>query len=84
MSQTIDTFKAGMMVEVTQQISRRTDALTSQMRGEVVKFEQKKTGSWYAHSKDDQLWLDRLTLRKEDGEMIVLHLDSNTHVQIIQ
>ena len=48
-----------------------------------MRYEQKQTGSWFAHSKDDKLWLDRLVLRKEDGEITSLNLDDYTRVEVI-
>jgi len=72
--------KPGAKVRVTQQIPARDHTITTDVSGTVVRFEQKPTGSWYAHSKDDKLWLDRLTLRKEDGELTTLSLDDYTVV----
>ena len=72
--------KPGAKVRVTQQIPARDHTITTDVSGTVVRFEQKPTGSWYAHSKDDKLWLDRLTLRKEDGEITTLSLDDYTVV----
>jgi len=34
-----------------------------------LEYSQQQTGSWFAHSKDDKLWLDRLLIRKADGEL---------------
>jgi len=75
-----DSFEPGQKVAVTQQIPRAGGVWTSRVVGEVVKFEQRKTGSWFAHAKGDKLWLDRLTLRKEDGEIVECILDANTRV----
>jgi hypothetical protein len=72
----------GTRVRVTQQIAARHYALSSEVRGTVMAFEQKRTGSWYAHSKDDKLWLDRLLLKKDDGELITLNLDAFTRIQV--
>src|SRR5258707_15361969 len=74
--------KIGQTVKVTQQIAARDHTFTSDIRGVVVDYSQKQTGSWYAHSKDDKLWLDRLTLRKTDGELITLNLDDYSRVQV--
>lgn len=74
---------AGAQVRVTQQIAARHYTLTSEVSGTIVSYEQKQTGSWYAHSKDDKLWLDRLTLRKNDGELITLNLDEYSHIEIL-
>jgi hypothetical protein len=73
----------GAKVVVTQQIPARARTWTNQVAGTVVSFEQKKTGSWYAHSKDDKLWLDRLVLRKEDGEITTLILDEYSHIDLV-
>ena len=74
----------GAKVKITQQIAGRTEAWTSDVRGTIVSYEQKQTGSWFAHSKDDKLWLDRLTIRKADGELTTLNLDEYSHVEIEQ
>ena len=72
----------GAKVIVTQQIAARHYTLSKDVVGEVVSFDQKQTGSWYAHSKDDKLWLDRLVLKKADGEITTLNLDEFTHIEI--
>ncbi|HZP23968.1 MAG TPA: hypothetical protein VFB04_11000 [Terriglobales bacterium] len=74
----------GAKVKVIQQIAGRNYTWTSEIRGTVVDYEQQQTGSWYAHSKDDKLWLDRLTLRKDDGEITTLNLDDYSHLEIEQ
>ena len=73
----------GTKVKVTQQIAARDYTWTSEIVGTVLGYEQKQTGSWYAHSKNDKLWLDRLMLRKDDGELITLNLDDYSHVEIL-
>jgi hypothetical protein len=78
----MQTLTPGMAVRVTQQIAARDHAYSTQVHGIVVDFHQKTTGSWYAHGKDDKLWLDRLTLRKADGELITLNLDNYSLVEI--
>jgi hypothetical protein len=72
----------GARVKITQQIAARNYSWASDIVGEVVEFAQQETGSWYAHSKNDKLWLDRLTLRKADGEIITLNLDEFSVVKI--
>jgi hypothetical protein len=74
--------KPGVRVRVTQQIAARDYSLGTDVRGTVVEFEQKRTGSWFAHSKGDRLWLDRLVIRKDDGEISTLNLDEFSHIQI--
>lgn len=75
--------RAGVRVKVTQQIAARHYALTCEVTGMVVGYEQQQTGSWYAHSKNDKLWLDRLLIRKSDGELTTLNLDGYSHVEIL-
>jgi hypothetical protein len=70
----------GARVRVTQQIAARDHTWISEVRGTVVSYDQQPTGSWYAHSKGDKLWLDRLTLKKEDGELTSLILDAFSHI----
>lgn len=77
-------YNPGQLVKVTQQVPRLSGVMVTTVEGEVVKFEQAKTGSWYAHSKDHKLWLDRLTLRKADGEVVVCNLDQYTNVEIVR
>jgi hypothetical protein len=81
-SQIRNELKPGVSVRVTQQIAARHYTWTSDVRGVVVEYRQKQTGSWYAHAKDDKLWLDRLTVRKPDGELITLNLDEFSRIEV--
>jgi hypothetical protein len=74
----------GARVAVTQQIAARDYTWTTTVRGTIVDFAQRETGSWFAHSRDDRLWLDRLTLRKEDGEITTLILDDYSRIELEQ
>ncbi len=71
----------GTRVRVTQQLPAVQRVETTTVDGTVVRYRQAMTGSWYAHSLHDKLWLDRLELRKEDGELVVLNLDQYTVIQ---
>ena len=73
----------GAKVEVTQQIPHRDRVWTQLVRGTVVSCQQKQTGSWFAHSKNERLWLDRLVLRKEDGEITTLILDEFSQIEVL-
>lgn len=75
--------KPGQRVRVLQQIPQRKTAMSTSVEGEVVSYRQAKTGSWFAHSKDDRLWLDRLELRKDDGEITVINLDQFSRVELV-
>jgi len=72
----------GATVKVTQQIAARDHTWTTVTLGTVESYLQKTTGSWYAHSKNDKLWLDRLRIRKADGEIITLNLDDYSVVEL--
>lgn len=73
----------GARVKVTQQIAGRDYTWTTTITGTIVNYGQKETGSWYAHSRDDKLWLDRLAIRKDDGEMTTLNLDEYSVVDVL-
>ena len=72
----------GARVEVIQQIPHRDRVWTQTIKGTIVAYEQRPTGSWYAHSRQDKLWLDRLVIRKEDGEITTLILDEYSNLII--
>jgi hypothetical protein len=72
----------GARVRVTQQIAARHYTWTTEVRGTIVEYSQRETGSWFAHGKDDKLWLDRLLIRKDDGELTTLILDEYTHLEM--
>ena len=55
-------YTAGMRVRVSQQIPRQSTTLTTSVEGTVRRFGQQKTGSWFAHSRDEKLWIDRLEI----------------------
>jgi hypothetical protein len=74
----------GARVTVTQQIPRRNSTWVDRTTGVIVEYSQKPTGSWFAHSKADKLWLDRLKLRLADGELMTLNLDEYTAVEIVE
>ena len=79
-----DVLHPGAMVRVTQQAPRTLGACSSTVEGEVVSHARQKTGSWYAHSKDDRLWLDRLTIRKADGEVYVCNVEPMTRIEVLE
>jgi hypothetical protein len=83
MTPNLSQYEPGMRVRVTQQIPHGKSAWTTSVEGIIVRFGQQKTGSWFAHSRDDKLWLDRLELRKDDGEQVVCNLDQYTRVEVI-
>lgn len=73
----------GTRVRITKQVAREGKALTTTVEGTVVAYDQRKTGSWFAHAKDDKLWLDRLEIQKDDGEIYVCNIDAHTRIEIV-
>jgi len=51
--------------------------------GKVVEAKQSKTGAWFAHSKDHRLWLDRIVIRMDNGELSECILDQYSHIEIL-
>ena len=80
---TPDTLTPGTRVRITKQVARTGSAPSTTVEGTVVAYEQRKTGSWFAHSKDDRLWLDRLEIAKDDGEVYVCNVDNQTRIELI-
>ena len=76
-------YTPGDRIRIVQQVPRLSGTLTTRVEGEVISFGQSKTGSWFAHSKDKKLWLDRVELRKDDGEKVVVNLDQYSRVEKI-
>jgi len=71
----------GTRIRVTQQVPHRDEGWTNTVEGVVTRYQQAKTGSWFAHSRDDRLWLDRLELKLDDGEIVILNLDQYTRIE---
>ncbi|MBM4007682.1 MAG: hypothetical protein FJ292_09030 [Planctomycetes bacterium] len=71
----INAFAPGTRVRVTQQMPQTHTVWSTRVEGTVVRWRQDRTGSWFAHGKDDRVWLDRLELRRDDGELVTLNLD---------
>jgi hypothetical protein len=79
--QLLDQFAPGQRVTVVQQLPQRQRVWSTGVTGTVVSYQQAKTGAWFAHTRDGRLWLDRLVLRKDDGELVVCSLDEYTHAE---
>ncbi|HRJ48975.1 MAG: hypothetical protein KF787_08325 [Phycisphaeraceae bacterium] len=77
------TYRPGQRVRVTQQIPRLSGTTSITVEGVVIRSGQQKTGSWFAHARDERLWLDRLELRREDGELVTVNLDQYSSVEIL-
>ena len=78
-----DQLESGHRIIITQQIPQHDKVWTTRVEGTVVRVVQKMTGSWFAGSRNERLWLDRLLVRKDDGEMVMFVLDQYTQVRVI-
>ena len=78
------TIQPGLRVRITQQLPRLSGSGQTTIEGVVVRYGQQKTGSWFAHSKDKKLWLDRLEIRRDDGEMVHCNMDQYSVVEVIE
>lgn len=74
----------GARVRVIQQIPHTDRVWTTVVEGTVVSFKQAQTGAWFAHGKDHKFWLDRLEVRTDDGEIIILILDAYTNIEVVE
>lgn len=79
-------FPPGTPVCVKQQVRRRKvmGPFEAEVVGVIEAWEDRPTGSWHAHGKDDKLWLKRLKLRKADGEITLLVIDNATQIARIE
>jgi hypothetical protein len=78
---TSDVYQPGQRIRVTQQIPWGSKTVTTTVEGVIRRFGQQKTGSWFAHGRDDKLWLDRVELVKDDGEIAIINLDHYSTVE---
>jgi hypothetical protein len=81
MSLEMSAFSAGTRIRVTQQLPAVRHVSTTTIEGTVLRYRQSETGSWFAHSQHDRLWLDRLEIQMDDGEITVLNLDQYTVIE---
>ncbi len=80
---TIEDCKPGQRVRFRQTIDRREGDWHASVEGVIEQIELQKTGSWYAHSKDNKFWLRRVRLRKDDGEITLLNVDPRTEIELV-
>lgn len=70
-------------VRISQTIDTREGAWQTVVEGTVVCVARKPTGSWFARGRNDKLWLHRLRIRKDDGELVELVLDARTRITVL-
>ena len=74
----------GQRVRIIQEVDRREGNWRSEVVGVIQSIGQEKTGSWHAHGKNGRLWLLRVRLRKDDGELTTITADSLTKVELLE
>lgn len=74
---------AGDRIRVSERVVGYDQTWLTHVEGEVVSCEPETTGSWFAQAKHNKLWLLRIRLRKDDGEITALNVDQNTEIQIL-
>ena len=72
----------GDHVRITQRIVGRSSTWATNVEGVVEAYGPEPTGSWFAHGKGDKLWLLRVRLRKDDGELTTITLDPSSSVEV--
>lgn len=75
--------KPGLRVRIYQEIDRREGNWQNEVVGTVVEVTPQKTGSWNAHGRDDRLWLNRIRIRKADGEESLISVDQFTRCEVL-
>lgn len=78
------TLKTGQRIRIRHSIDRREGAWERVVEGTIISVKAEPTGSWYAHGKDDKLWLQRVVLRKADGELTSVAIDPATSVELLE
>ena len=74
----------GTRVRVVQRIHQTDPSWQVATTGVIEAWEEEQTGAWYAHGRNGKLWLQRLRLRKSDGEVSVLTIDDQTRIHPIE
>jgi hypothetical protein len=74
-------FPPGTQVRVRQVLHLRGKDAKTEINGTVEAWETLTTGSWHAHGKDGRLPLERLRLRKPDGELSLIVVDDSTWIE---
>lgn len=75
--------KPSQTVRIVQTVHTREGQWQTSVEGKIESIASRPTGSWFAHGKNDKLWLKRLRLQKDDGEFVDLVLDDDSVVTIL-
>jgi hypothetical protein len=75
--------KPGTRVRIRRLIRHGRDCRPCEVEGVVLEHLAETTGSWFAHLPKDKLWLNRIRLKKDDGEISVINLDRDSKVTVL-
>lgn len=76
-------YAPGARVRITQQIGKTTGGYAMAVEGKVLRHERQGSGSWFAGNRHNKVWLDRLIIQKNDGEISVLNLDAYSRIELL-
>lgn len=79
-----DILKPGTRVRIIRQMPHQDRIWTPTVEGTLVSYRQEPTGAWFAHSKNHKLWLDRVMIRMDNGELTDCALDSYTRIELLR
>ncbi len=79
-----DGLVAGTRVRVTRPTPMDDTVPAAEVVGVVIDHRPEPTGSWFAHATNGRFPLDRLRVRKEDGEITTLVLDEHAVVAVLE
>ena len=74
----------GTRVRVVQRIHQTDPSYNAETTGVIESWGGEPTGAWYAHGRNGKLWLERLRVRKADGEIRVVVIDDQTRIHPIE
>ncbi len=83
MTAVLTALRPGQRVRCTQVICDRARTQSGSVEGVIERIESLPTGSWFAHGRNDRLWLRRVRLRKDDGEVTLLIVDPGTRFEVL-
>lgn len=73
----------GQRIRLTQVVDTREGPWQTSVEGVVKEVRARPTGSWFAHGKHDKLWLTRILLQKDDGELAELVLEPDSRIELL-
>ena len=75
--------KPGQRIRIFQEVERREGNWAHETVGIVLSVKPEQAGSWHARGKNDKLWLTRIRLRKDSGEITTSVSDQRTRLEVL-